>query len=496
MKEKAVIYTRYSSEKQTEQSIEGQTHVCQEYAAAHNLQVVKIYIDRAKSGRNDNRDDFQKMLADSEKGNFSYVIVYAFDRFARNRFDSAINKARLKKNGVKLISATQAISDSPEGILLESLLEGLDEYYSAELSQKLRRGRKESIEKGQYVGGLIPYGYSVDKNKKYLINTEEVENVKLIFSSFPKFMRITPLVNFLREENVYNRSGCFFTNRQIESIFNNPIYKGDLKSGELYCKNCVPAIISPEAFNAIQEILNNSITSYSKSSADFLLSGKLVCGECGANIVGESGTSKTGKTYFYYNCRNRKNGNKCNLVKIPKDKLEDIVYQKARTEILKPDVLSTIANKITEIIQSNRIDIKIENIKKQLVSIDRKINNLVNAIQQGIINEKIKQQNIKLLGLKDELEKKLDVIIKSPIFSLTSEKIKEYIKNCYSHSTKKELIESLIYKVEIFNDKFKIIFNLCSPNPKIRRTIEFEQITFGGSPGIRTRDPLIKSQVL
>ena len=134
-----VIYARYSSHSQTEQSIEGQLHTCYEYAKNNGYLVVGEYIDRAQSGTTDSRAEFQRMIADSDKHTFEGVLVYQLDRFARNRYDSAINKAKLKKNGVRVISARENISDDASGILVEGVLESMAEYYSAELSQKIRR---------------------------------------------------------------------------------------------------------------------------------------------------------------------------------------------------------------------------------------------------------------------------------------------------------------------------------------------------------------------
>ena len=153
----AVIYARYSSERQTEQSIEGQLRKCNEYAAQNNLTIVDTYIDRAMTGTNDNRPAFQQMLSDCAKPVvWDIVLVYAIDRFGRNSIEIAVNKQKLKKNGKTLISATQRTSENIDGtrnldgILLENVYIGLAEYYSAELSQKVRRGMAESRRKGQF----------------------------------------------------------------------------------------------------------------------------------------------------------------------------------------------------------------------------------------------------------------------------------------------------------------------------------------------------------
>lgn len=152
---KAVIYARYSSERQNEQSIAGQIEICTDWAKNNDITIIDIYHDEALSGRTDKRPDFQRMINDAKSQKFDFIIVYKLDRFARNRYDSAIYKAQLKKYNVKILSAMENISDGPEGIILESLIEGMAEYYSANLSQNVLRGMRQKANQGKYLGGTF-----------------------------------------------------------------------------------------------------------------------------------------------------------------------------------------------------------------------------------------------------------------------------------------------------------------------------------------------------
>lgn len=153
-KARAALYLRYSSSSQTEQSIEGQNTVCTDYCDSLGIKIVATYIDRAKSASHDTakRTEFLRMIEDAKNGAFDTVVVYKLDRFARNRYDSAIFRRKLEDAGVKLISATEAISSTPEGIILEAVLEGVNEFYSADLKQKVERGINESIKKKKNLG--------------------------------------------------------------------------------------------------------------------------------------------------------------------------------------------------------------------------------------------------------------------------------------------------------------------------------------------------------
>lgn len=193
----AVIYARYSCDNQREESIEGQLRECRAFAERSNYTLIDTYIDRAMSAKTDNRPEFQKMIKDSAKGQFNAIIVWKLDRFARNRYDSAHYKAMLRKNGVKVVSATEVISEGAEGIILESVLEGYAEYYSAELSEKVIRGMTENALKCQYNGGFVPVGFKIDENKHYQLDELVAPLIQEAFMMYVNGRPIKDIVNFL-----------------------------------------------------------------------------------------------------------------------------------------------------------------------------------------------------------------------------------------------------------------------------------------------------------
>lgn len=142
---RAVIYARYSSDNQREESIEGQLRECMQYAEYNDISVIDTYIDRALTAKTDNRPNFQKMIKDSYKGAFDMILVWKLDRFSRNRYDSAHYKHLLKKNGVRVVSATETISSGSEGILLESVLEGFEQLNGHNSLKKLNSEFKAAI---------------------------------------------------------------------------------------------------------------------------------------------------------------------------------------------------------------------------------------------------------------------------------------------------------------------------------------------------------------
>ena len=199
---KAVIYARYSSDNQREESIEGQIRECTAFAEKNDITVLKHYIDRAYSARTDHRPAFQEMIKDSDKHLFDMVIVWKLDRFSRDRYDSARYKVLLKKNNVRVVSATEVISSGADGILLESVLEGFAEYYSADLAEKVTRGLTENALKGKCNGGTRPVGYVVDDEQHFQIDPLTGPFVLEAFKRYDDGATMKEVVEFFKEKGV------------------------------------------------------------------------------------------------------------------------------------------------------------------------------------------------------------------------------------------------------------------------------------------------------
>ena len=271
---KAVIYARYSCDHQREESIEGQLRECKAFADRKGYTIVDSYIDRAMSAKTDNRPQFQQMIKDSAKQLFDAVIVWKLDRFARNRYDSAHYKAQLRKNGVKVVSATEVISEGAEGIILESVLEGFAEYYSAELSEKVIRGLKENALKCQWNGSPVPVGYTIDENKKYQINPLTAPFVKDAFEMYAAGKMVKDIVEYLNNKGVKSSYGKPMTKTTVTAILNNTKYRGQYKYMDVVIEGGVPRIVTDELFQKVQDRLakNKQSRSRFKAKVEYFLS--------------------------------------------------------------------------------------------------------------------------------------------------------------------------------------------------------------------------------
>jgi DNA invertase Pin-like site-specific DNA recombinase len=289
-----VFYGRYSALGQSEQSIEGQRKVCYEFAERNGYKVIAEYIDRAISGTEaENRPEFQRMIADSAKRQFQGVLVYQLDRFARNRYDSATYKAKLKKNGVKVLSARENISDDASGVLMESVLEGMAEYFSAELSQKVKRGMNLTAEKCEYTGSFVPLGYKI-VDKKYVIDEETAPIVKSVFEMYLAENTMVEIINYLNGNGIKTQQGNPYHKNTIRRILSNRKYLGIYIYGDIEVAGGMPQIIDDKIFKDAQDMLEKNKKAPARLKAveeNYLLTTKLFCGHCFCAMTGESGHS-------------------------------------------------------------------------------------------------------------------------------------------------------------------------------------------------------------
>lgn len=281
------------------QSFEGETE-------RKGYNIIDSYVDKALTGRTDERPSFQRMINKSKSHAFGYVLVYKLDRFSRSRYDSPLYKKILQDNGVKVISATENIGENPEGIILEAILEGYSEYYSKELAQKITRGNYESRIKGLYTGSKVIYGYRIDENRKYVINEDEANVVRFIFDEALNKKKLIEIVKELNDKGiVYSDGKSNWNINKLSRLLRNEKYIGLARFHESVFDNIVPAIIDDSVFKNAGRLLDrNKHKCKMKSERRFLLSGKIFCGDCGSQMYGYSGTSKTDREYIYYKYKN------------------------------------------------------------------------------------------------------------------------------------------------------------------------------------------------
>jgi DNA invertase Pin-like site-specific DNA recombinase len=439
------------------------------------MTVINEYCDRAISGKTDNRPGFQRLIKDSDKGQFDAVIMYTLDRFARNRYDSAIYKAKLKKNGVRVYYAKQPMPDTPEGIILESVLEGYAEYYSENLSRNIKRGMKENAMQCRFNGSGKALGYTVGKDGKFEIDPMGARIVNEIFQLYADGTSINQIINYCNENGYKTSLGNSFNKNSLRTILNNEKYIGVYKYADVIIPDGMPVIIDKVLFDKVQATFKHNSTARAKNKAkEDLLTTKLFCGHCGSSMVGESGTSKSGKLHFYYKCVDRKRKRKCKKAVEKKDWIEELVVRFTVQKVLTDENIDLIATRAMEIIEKESADTTfLDGLQAQLKEVKKKLKNLMTAIEQGMITSTTKERLEELELEKNDIETQIArEEIKKPL--LTKERIMYWLVSFKSGDIndvdyRRRVIDTLVNSVYVYDDGEKgrrivFTFNISGQN--------------------------------
>lgn len=469
-----VAYYRYSGgSRQTEQSIEGQRRDCEAYARQHGLTIVHEYIDRHISGRGvESRLAFQQMIADSSKHLFDLVICWKTDRFARNRYDSAVYKKKLRDNGVRILYAAESSVEGPEGIILEGLMESLAEYYSAELAQKMRRGMRESALKGKAINPNRPLGLTTDEHKRFIIDEKNAPTIRFIFEHYAAGESSASIVDQLNAAGLRTSKGNSFNKCSIPRIIQNEAYHGVYicKAYDVRIDGAIPAIIDDDLWKRAQKMLtlNKQHRAPHSSHADYLLSGKLFCGCCHSLMRGISGHNCRNDVYYYYACGNKADGGTCKKKNIPKDVAENLVVNAICENILRPDTLEDLADAIAAAQQAdvNQPDPERAMLEQNLADVRRKINNIIESIENGTASSRLSARLADLEQQESTLNYQLESLkeVHPPV--LDRERILFLLEqflispNERTEDYNRRIIDTFVNRIEITDTEMLIYFNL------------------------------------
>lgn len=462
----AVIYARYSGgSNQRECSIEQQVADCERFAQANNLRILKVYADRHMSGTNDKRPQFQQMLHDSARGKWKYVICWKIDRFARNRYDSATYKYRLRKNNVSVLYAKESIPDGPEGILLESILEGSAEYYSANLSQNVRRGLMFNAQNCMVNSGNLPYGYRKGPDKRYEIDPAQADVVREIFSKFISGVSFAEIANDLNGRGIRTAHGNLWNKNSFHAMLKNECYIGVYHYSDIRIEGGMPAIITKEQLMQAQNRLTTKKNPQGqiRNSGEYLLTGKLKCGHCGSYMVGVSGKGRHGDIHYYYKCQKRHQDKSCSKKNVVRDWLERFVVKSALEYVLRDDVISWMADSVMEYQRREAASAQLDSMIAEAADTQKAINNLMAAIEAGIITPTTKSRLLELESRSAELSRQIEYE-KSTRVLIDRDQIVFWLSqfqngNLESQDFRRKVISTFISTVYLYDDEIRIAFH-------------------------------------
>ena len=465
---KAVIYARYSSHSQTEQSIEGQLRDAYAYAEKNGYTVIGEYIDRALSGTKDQRPEFQRMIRDAEKRQFQVVIVWKLDRFARNRYDSAIYKAKLKKYGVRVVSVMENITEGPEGIILEGLLESMAEYYSANLSENIRRGQKESMAKGWYLGSPPPLGYRVQDHR--LVEDERTAPIaREIFRRYADGESPSAIADDLNARGLRTRRGHPFRISTFDGMLQSTTYIGKhVYSGQII-EGLADPIIDEDTFSRASQRRqkNKRAPASQKARTRYLLQGKIFCGHCGSPMIGESGRSRSGEVHNYYSCAARKKSHTCKKKNEKKGFIEWYVCEQTVLYILAPERIDVVAQAVVAEYEKEFNDGQVDELERTVKRLAADMNRLVDQLlivppeALPSIHEKMKAVGTQ----KAEAEADLAKMRLARNIRLTVDQVKSWLRtfskgDLLDEDFRQKIIDTFINSVYLYDDKVVIFYNI------------------------------------
>lgn len=483
---KAVIYARYSSHSQRDESIEGQLRECHEYAIRNDYIILEEYCDKALTGKTDNRVGFQKMIKDAKSNKFNYVLVYKLDRFSRSRYDSAIYKNILKKHNVKVVSVKENISDSPEGIILESMLEGMAEYYSANLSQNIKRGMTENALQCKFNGSGCPLGYKITPDKHFELDPVGAKVVQEIFEMYASGKTSAEIINYCNSKGYKTSLGKEFNKNSIIRIVTNERYLGIYKHGDIVIEGGIPQIIDKTTFDKIQSMIEKNRSSKGRSSAkvDYLLSGKVFCGHCGGSMIGESGTSKSSAKHYYYKCSTRKRLKSCTKEVENKKWLEDVVVKTIVEQVLTDENIELISNKVMELIEDDSAAVaELKYYEDELKTTQKQIKNIIDVIANGLANKSVADRLTELENYEKDVLSNIEYLkMKKP--TLTKEQVMYWLElfkdgDIEDENYREKLISTLLHSVYVYDRDDggkRIVLNFNTSN---NNKVEVECSTLG-----------------
>ena len=510
--ETAVLYTRFSSHGQNEQSIEAQIRICKEFAESKSLKVINVYSDKARTGTNDSRPAFQQMINDAKSGAFKYIIVYMFDRFARNRRDSIMYKEMLKeKYGIRVLSALEPIAEDEGGEFYEMFLDWNAEKYSKRLSKRVRDGLDISVANGTYCGGTLIFGYKIENEpipnkpnkfiKRVVLDEENAKLVKFAFEEYAKGKTKKEIADELNEQG-YRIKNKKFIGKSFDKWLVNRKYTGEFVFGGRKCDNMYPAIVSKEIFDKVEKRLNANryfAGGVATAKVPYLLTGKIFCGHCGTAMVADGGTSKTGVKHHYYSCKKMKK-RLCTKHREHKDHIELYVVENIR-EFLSDDKNAQIVVKDVLAYYDKRTDEEnLKSIVAKIAKAKKEVDDLADAFVKAksrLLQESIENKMNEYEILLNDLQKQKAMLELERGYKLTEKDLLGFIVEILKgdpndKNYQRKLVDHLVYQVYV-RDDYTTVFLAISGNKTIEElSFEDYQSSTKATQGVQTQLPLAR----
>ena len=460
-----VIYARYSSHAQRDVSIEQQVTLCNDLANERGIEIKDVYSDRAITGKTDKRPEFQRLMRDAAKRKFSYVLAWKSNRIGRNMLEAMINETKLRDYGIRILYVEEDFDDTAAGRFAARSMMNVNQFYSENMAEDIVRGLQSNAEKCMVTNGHLPFGYKADETLHYALDEPKDAIVREIFSRVAAKEPLVDIYTDLNNRGVKTSSGNEWGKSSFYHLLKNERYRGIYIYGDVRIEGGIPRIISEELFFEVQEVIKmKKSTRRRHGFSDFLLTGKLFCGECRSAMVGTSGTSKTGDTHYYYAC-NKKHDPNCKKKAVRRDLIEREVARGIKEYVLRDNVKTWIADNIESYQKQNKDNEEIQLLSDQLAGVKLSIKNILSAIEKGVVTDTTKERLQELEAEHAKISNRITVI-KSMHIEVSREQVIGWLESFEQGDiSNKEyqlrLFDSFLKAVYLFDDgKIKLAFDI------------------------------------
>lgn len=466
-----VNYCRYSSHSQRDASIEQQMAAAQVYADANGITIIETYSDRATTGRNDDRHEFQRMMKDAERGKFQCVIAWKSDRLGRNMLQAMQNEARLNSLGIICMYVEENFDDTAAGRFALRNMMNVNQFYSESMAENITRGLQYNAENCMVTNGNLPFGYKADSSLHYVLDSPKDEIVREIFMRVASGERMVDIYTDLNGRNILTSHGKPWTKSGFNSMLHNERYKGIYIYGDVRIENGIPRIVSDELFEKVQKVLKmkKNPRGRHRSTAEYLLTGKLFCGYCKNPMTGMSGSSKTGTVHHYYACAHKRasGATACKKKTVRKDQVEFEIAQAIKTKLNDHDVQEWIIDLLLSRQEHYHRVPELEIMKSRQEEVKNSIKNLLSAIEAGIITSSTKDRLVELENENSSLDESITRLEKLSQKNYTREQILEWFSflqsgNLDDKKYQQQLFELFLSRAYLYDDKIRLMFDFST----------------------------------
>ncbi len=464
---KGVIYARFSSHNQREESIEQQVAECKAFAALSGISVVGVYSDSAKTGRTDRRPQFQKLQREAAKGEFDYIIAYKSNRIARNILNALMFENEMEKFGIKVVYAKEEFGNNAAGRFALRTMMNVNQFFSENMAEDIKRNQADNALNCR-ANGPAPYGYKTGEDGKFAIDESTASVVREIYNRIANGEKFVEIGEDLNRRGIKTKNGNEWGKSSFFTILHNERYTGVYIFNDVRIEGGMPIIIERGLFDKVQKMLKSKKNPQGRKREDdgiYLLTGKLFCGKCKSHMIGMSGTSKSGNSHYYYICNEKRSKGNCDKKAVRRDYIESEVARAIREYILQPSVMEWIVSQVLDYQNSNEKQIEISNLQERQREVKKSIANVMLAIDQGIITASTKEHLQELESEKAQLEARILVAQGEAGKAVTRESLLAYLDhfkaaNIENKDCQKELFDAFVKAVYLYDDHIKLTFDI------------------------------------